>query len=60
MEVVEVHEVLEIQWKWLGVGGRRYKYSRWKKVEVDGSRWNYIKVIGSLVEAGRSFHRAWP
>ena len=27
---------------------------------MDGSRWSYIKVNRSLVEAGRSFHRAWP
>ena len=27
---------------------------------VGGSRWTYIEVYGSLVEAGRSFHPAWP
>ena len=45
-------------WEWVAVGTSTV--GRWKKVEVDGSRWKYIKVIGSLVEAGRSFHRAWP
>ena len=31
-----------------------------EKVEVVGSRWNYIKVYGGLVGAGRSFDLTWP